>query len=194
MDVTVGSVASELASAATALMTGTESVGPPARLANGEFRNRARGWLLSFRARQRRANQPAVNRTVFLAALAVVILVVLLDIRVDHVVDVCGGLGMSLFGCRRDGKRFLDRRFLDSFNRRDGSSDLLFDAAIRGCSLVRDAFGTSRGDLRIECSRCFALAALAWDFRVLVLVLGVARRAARLLDVVANHCDHGVVG
>src|SRR5258706_584359 len=36
--------------------------------------------------------------------------------------------------------------------------------------------------------------ALGRHLRVFVLVIGVARRAARLLDVVADHRDHGVVG
>src|SRR6186997_2888509 len=43
--------------------------------------------------------------------------------------------------------------------------------------------------------RCFRLALAArWHFRVLEFVLGVTRRAPRLLDVVFNHRDHRVVG
>src|SRR5262249_34422028 len=197
VDVPVGSVAAELAAAgAASLMTGTESVGPPAGLAYREFGNRPRGRLLSFRTRQRSADQPAVDRTVFLAAFAIVIVVVLVNIRFDNVVavvDVRGGLHMVLHGRGRDGKRFLDCMFFGR-HRGDYGGGFSVDGAIGRRRFVRNAFGTTGGDLRVECGRGLALWPLAWGLRVLVFVLGVAGRAAGLLDVVTNHRDHGVVG
>jgi hypothetical protein len=59
---------------------------------------------------------------------------------------------------------------------------------------VGDLLGRGRReDLRIECSR-LGLPALAWQSRLFVLVLGLARRATRLLDVVADHRDNDVIG
>jgi len=48
--------------------------------------------------------------------------------------------------------------------------------------------------LLIEHSRHLLLASLGRDLRLLVLVLGIARRAPGLLHIVANHGDDGVVG
>ena len=55
-------------------------------------------------------------------------------------------------------------------------------------------FWPAREDLRVErCGRVL-FAALARHFPVLVFVLGVARRATRLLDIGPNHGDDGMVG
>ena len=58
---------------------------------------------------------------------------------------------------------------------------------------MRDALGTVGGHLRVQRRRGIRLAALPRDFGVLVFVLGVARRAARLLDVGTYHGHNGVI-
>src|SRR5256885_14933613 len=72
----VRSVAAELlaagaAAASAALMTRTEPVRPAARLPDRELGDRTRGRLLPFLTRQRRANQPAMDRSFFAVALAI---------------------------------------------------------------------------------------------------------------------------
>ena len=57
-----------------------------------------------------------------------------------------------------------------------------------------DAFWTARQHLRIKSGRRVLLPALARDFGVLVFVLGVARRAPRLLHIRTDHRDNGMVG
>src|SRR6476620_3857169 len=59
--------------AAGARMPGTEPILASSGLPNGELRDRARRRLLPLGARQRRANQPAMDGTVFVVALAVVV-------------------------------------------------------------------------------------------------------------------------
>ena len=60
--------------------------------------------------------------------------------------------------------------------------------------LVRDSLRPRRRAPARRARRAFGLPALPGHLGVLVLVLGVARRAARLLHVVADHRDDGVVG
>src|SRR5947207_1353253 len=59
---------------------------------------------------------------------------------------------------------------------------------------VGDPFGPTGERARGERRRCVAFASLTRHLRVLVLVLRIARRAARLLHVGAYHRDDGVIG
>src|SRR4029077_7744104 len=61
---------------AAALMTRAESIGPAAGLSDRELGDRTRRRLLPVGTRQRRANQSAMDRTVFRIALAIGIVAV----------------------------------------------------------------------------------------------------------------------
>jgi len=65
---------------------------------------------------------------------------------------------------------------------------------VRVLRIMRDALGAIRGDLGVERRGSIGFASLPRHFRVLVLVLRVARGAARLLDVGADHRDNRVIG
>jgi hypothetical protein len=61
-------------------VTGPEAIRPPARLTNGEFRNRPRGRRLSF-SRQRRANERPMHGPLIVFAILAVAFVPVLAIR-----------------------------------------------------------------------------------------------------------------
>src|SRR5262249_54805888 len=60
--------------------------------------------------------------------------------------------------------------------------------------IVRHALARGCGNLLIERGGRLVLRALPRDFRVLVFMLGVARRAPGLLHIGADHRDYGMVG
>jgi hypothetical protein len=60
--------------------------------------------------------------------------------------------------------------------------------------VVRHAFGCRGGRKGVQCRGGIGLLALPGNSGVLVLVLRIARRATRLLDVRTDHRHHGVVG
>src|SRR5262245_25480514 len=59
---------------------------------------------------------------------------------------------------------------------------------------MRHTLRCARGHLRVERGRLLALATLARNFCVFVFVFSVAGCAARLLDVLSDHGDDGVIG
>src|SRR6266576_723682 len=85
--------------ASSARMAGTETIGPAARLADGEFRNRARGGL-SF-PRQRRTNErPMYRPVVVFAILGVAFLRVFTSSAPDHAIVFRREIGLD-FGIVR---------------------------------------------------------------------------------------------
>src|SRR6185503_3759168 len=145
-----------------------------ARLAHGEVGSLALGHL-SFRARQRGANQPSMHRPVVFGHVLVrvgvvlAVLAVLARRRVDR-----------LLGARLDGR---------------GLGSHLFDKGCLVLCLFLRVFlglfwhiGRYRGGERVF------LPAGRGDARLLVLMDRVTRRAARLLHLVVDHRDDRMVG
>ena len=88
----------------------------------------------------------------------------------------------------------VDRGVLDRLRTAANVDVVTMFVGRRRCGRVGGhALGRARSNLRIQRRRRVRFAALARHLRVLVFVLGVARRAARLLHVVADHRDDGVV-
>jgi hypothetical protein len=170
--IAVGAIAKRLRSA---LVPGAKSILTPARLADREFRGGPRWRRLTADARQRGANQRAVNRT-FLVAARFPFLVFAFEPGVS--------VGRRRSVCRQVGL-FLQRRFING-------RVCLGGVGLR-FRVVRHAFGCG-GGLREKRSWRLGLAPLARDPRVLVLVLGVAGRAAGLFDVGPDHGHDGMVG
>src|SRR6185503_3265493 len=145
-----------------------------ARLAHGEVGSLALGHL-SFRARQRGANQPSMHRPVVFGHVLVrvgvvlAVLAVLARRRVDR-----------LLGARLDGR---------------GLGSHLFDKGCLVLCLFLRVFlglfwhiGRYRGGERVF------LPAGRGDARLLVFMVRVTRRAARLLHLVVDHRDDRMVG
>src|SRR5687767_5583376 len=148
-----------------------------ARLANREVGLLALGDL-AFRTRQRRANQPAVHRPVFLRRRGLngdCVCIGTFSRLCPGIVssrrrfNECAGccvVGTGLSACRLfDGLVFLSRRAR--------TQDALWTLAAAGVG---------------------ALAARRRHLGGLVLVVRVTRRTARLLHLVINHRHHGVIG
>ncbi len=158
---------------------------------SGTGRDRRR---LSLWPRQRCANQRAMHRPFF---------AILIAVDVVDVVHGVRGFRASAFDRRisrgnwilrwilRGGRRRL-RRQLRFFAFHHRLLQRLAIAAIR--LVVRDAFRRARRDLGVERRWRVGLAPLPRNLGVLVFVLGIARRAARLLDVPADHRDDGMIG
>jgi hypothetical protein len=190
-----------LALLAAALVPRTEAAGAAAGLPNCELGDGPRRRLLPFGPRERCANQRPMDRAVFFNRAAIrgsvvrwrVVgrMIAVRRLRVRRFVAVVADLDIlphdSFFS-------FFFSAFYALFY------ILFFSVFFSVCimqmfagRLVSDALGTIRGDLRVQRRRRVRFAALPRHFRVLVFVLRVARGAARLLDVVTNHRDHGVV-
>src|SRR5262249_9079370 len=99
-------------------------------------------------------------------------------------------------GAVDDARRF-ERRFVwcGLFWRRwRGLARAIRGFAVSRGRLVSDSLRRRRRHLRVESGRRFVPAALPRNPRVLVFVLGIAGRTARLLDVVPDHGDNRVIG
>src|SRR5581483_4526019 len=172
--------------AAATLVTRTEPVRPRPGLTDGELGNGTRRWLLAFGTRQRRANQPTMRRAVVGSIADVVVLVLQQFVTVGVRVGVC---------CRgRDGGRAvrLVLRLILVIFVTFGVADLGLLVSVR--LFVRYPFRCARGDLGIQRGGAIRLLPLSRHLGVLVLVVAIARRAPRLLHVVADHRHDGVVG
>jgi len=188
--VPVRTVARELlAGAAAALMAWPESIWPSARLANREFRDRTRGRLLPFWPRERSANQRTMHRSFFFLAIFARSFGIA-GVGVGHARCFVGGRrgrGDAGCGCVDWFLPLRDRLVRWRFRR------IATVRVIGRDTFVRDALRTIGQDLRVQRRRRFRLETLPRDFGVLVFVIGFARRAPRLLDVLAYHGHDGVV-
>src|SRR5436190_3126176 len=165
-----------MASLLPAAVARTEAILPATRLADREFRDWTRRRLLAVGPRQRRANQPPMDRTLVLLRLVLLLFL---------------SLGLLRQLRRRRVLLFGDRLALRDFVLR---GIVMLVGSVRRCFVVGDALGRAGQNLRRERGRRVRLLALPRNLRVLVFVFRVAGRAARLLDGVADHRDDGVVG
>jgi hypothetical protein len=154
-----------------ALMSGTEAIVPSARLPNREVRALTGRGRLTFDAGQLGANQGTVNWTFIRNRFVRMFVLFLIHQR-----------------------RFVTR--LLRLRRR--SCDNVFVLVDRRAWFVRlvqlvDNFLRRHGSHRRQNRRSLGLLSLARYARVLVFVVRVARRAARLLDVVTDHRDDDVI-
>src|SRR5712692_3846802 len=167
-------------------MPRAESIRTSAWLPDRELGNGTRRRLLPLRPRQRRPDQPTMDRSVFVVAPVV-------GVRVLVRRSLVALLGWRLVLARRHrGLRRLARRFALIIGRRRDRRRGRHVGAV-GRALVRDTLRSVREHLRIERRGRLVLAPLPRHLRVPVFVLRLARRAPRLLDVLAHHRDDGVV-
>jgi hypothetical protein len=153
-------------------------------LADGELRRRSRWGRLPFGPRQRSSYQRTMNGTL----LNVVVTVGVIAFTAFGRFAVRSGGGLDVTQCRRDGvHRFLDRIF-EAIGRRVQP----FHSRI-GYRVVDDTLRPSGHPLCEDCGG-FGFPTLTWHSGLLVLVLGIAGRAARLLHIRSDHGDNGVVG
>jgi hypothetical protein len=184
-------IAAELLAAATAAAVArTETVLTPGRLTNRELGNRTLRRLLTFGTRQRCTDEPAMRRTLVL-----------------DVTDIIAGVAGIAIGVRFSGRG--DRNGLGGLRRLRSDRLRRFAVTVIVCGaiivlivcgrgrwlrVVRDAFWSVSGDLRIQRGGRVVLLALPRHFRVLVFVFGVAGGATRLFDVLTDEGHDGVVG
>jgi hypothetical protein len=156
------------------LIARAKAVRASAGLADGEIGRRPLRRWLPFLPRQRGADQRTVDRPFFdLADLRVIVMLVLID---GPFAGLPGGSRPILLG-------FLGRHELVERPRR-------FDGFVRG--VVYDALGLAGGHLGRQ-SGGIRFLALPRDLRVLVVMVGVAGRAARLLHIIANQGHDDVI-
>jgi hypothetical protein len=179
----------------TAWAIGAATVG---RLADGEVRQLAGGWLLPLVAWQLRADERPPDGTLFLNALFAVGRFRCLRLcrcgwwfgfRGVVVWEVELACDARLVGRRRR------RRWRGRPGRGLGLAVDIFVAWRAGAGALRQASRALQAieHLRKERRRRL-LAALGRDPRLFVLVLRVAGNAARLFDLVVDHRDDGVIG
>ncbi len=188
----------KLSAATAARAARTEAVRAAAGLADRELGDRARRRN-AVDLRQRRANQGTMHRSLFFLALFVAFALVLRVTTRGVAGRVRVGIRGSDFvrGLHRRVRRFLLVHRLVGVCGFDGLVGLARGVRRVGgrrlAALVHDTFRPVREHLRVERGGRLGFAPLARHFRVLELVFGIARRAPRLDDGVADHRDDGVV-
>ena len=186
-----------------ALLARAEAIGTAAWLADREVGHRTRRRRLSLWPRQRRANQRPMDRPFFAVLIAVVVV---------HGSTASTSVHARPRGPRRPRVRRFRLRHRPSHQPRRSDRPRPAPAPLRQSGRVPSSarrtrwplppsdsscgtrFGAPAAHLRVERRRRLGLAPLPRNLGVFVFVLGVARRAARLLHVVADHRDDGVVG
>src|SRR5262245_59501760 len=172
-----------LKSLTTSLMTRPEAVLTAARLPDREVGRGACGWRLIVGARQLGTNQWPMHRTILAS-------------RFRFGIPILDGRGGRRFwlvvGDRLLWRRHALRRWCRHRQGNRRRAGCLDDRHTLRDGLVDDFLRRTCDDLRVEGSG-FRLAALPRHARVLVLVIRVACRAARLLHLVPHHCHDGMV-
>jgi hypothetical protein len=171
--------------AAAALMTGAEPVGATARLTDREVRRGTRRRRLALGTRQRGANQRPMHRP-FLDIVDIVATGIAAFLIVTVWQQRSAELGRGPLG----GRGFGFRRRLA----RVSLARLFHGGLDDGRLLGRRALRSSGRRLGMKSARRFRFAPLPRLSRLLVLVFGVARRAARLLHFGSDHRDNRVIG
>jgi hypothetical protein len=150
---------------------------PGARLTNREFGDRSRRWLMSLGPRKRRTNEWTMHGPLVLSV-SVLRLHVLPGIpRIRGILRI-RGVSRILRVVLSAGHIVFVRDRCACFDRLAGD----------------DPLRSTRSNLCVERRRRLVLASLARNLRVLVLVLGIARRTARLFDLVPDHRHDSVIG